>query len=59
MYRDWAPSLSMERYLAMLLDAQQVTLTHSPQEADVVLTIERSAQEKAVSLVDRNFYLEA
>lgn len=59
MYRDRAPFLSMERYLAMLLDAQQVTLTHSPQEADVVLTIERSAQEKAVSLVDRNFYLEA
>jgi hypothetical protein len=59
MYRDRAPFLSMERYLAMLLDAQQVTLTPSPQEADVILTVERSASEKAVSLVDRNFYLEA
>ena len=48
----------MEKYLSMLFEAQEVTPAASPEEADIILTMEKSAEEKGVSLVDRNFYLE-
>ena len=50
--------LTMDKYLSMLFEAQEVTTVTSPEEADLVLTMEKSAEEKGVSLVDRNFYLD-
>ena len=50
--------MTMEKYLSMLFEAQEVTPAASPEEADIILTMEKSAEEKGVSLVDRNFYLE-
>ena len=50
--------MTMDRYLSMLLEAQEVTAAASPEEADIILTVGKSAEEKGVSLVDRNFYLE-
>ena len=55
---DRKPVLSMAEYLDILFGAQKVCLVESTEEADVVLTIEKSAEEKSVSLQDRNFYLE-
>ena len=51
--------LTMERYLSMLFKAQEVTAAASTEEADLVLTMEKSAEESGVSLVDRNLYLDA
>ncbi len=53
-----AHRLTMDQYLSMLLTAQEVTTAATPEEADIILTMEKSAEEKGVSLVDRNFYLE-
>ena len=50
--------MTMDRYLSMLLEAQEVTAAASPEEADIILTVGKPAEEKGVSLVDRNFYLE-
>ena len=50
--------MTMEKYLSMLFEAQEVTPAASPEEAEIILTMEKSAEEKGVSLVDRNFYLE-
>ena len=58
MYRAYAPSLSLEKYLELLLSAQGAVRVGSAEEADVILTVGKPAQEKEVSLVDRNFYLE-
>lgn len=59
MYRELAPTLSLEKYLKLLIEAQGASFAGSAQEADIILTIGKPAEEKAVSLVDRNFYLEA
>jgi hypothetical protein len=59
MYRELAPTLSLEKYLKLLIEAQGASFADSAQEADLILTIGKPAEEKAVSLVDRNFYLEA
>ena len=56
--RDGARRLTMEKYLSMLLKAQESELVAAPEEADLILTMEKSAEGKGVSLVDRNFYLD-
>ena len=56
--RSGGSRLTMDKYLSMLFEAQEVTAVSSPQEADIILTMEKSAEEKGVSLVDRNFYLD-
>ena len=50
--------LTMDKYLSMLFEAQEVAPAASPEEADMILTMEKPVEEKGVSLVDRNFYLE-
>ena len=59
MYRLNAPYLSMKEYLRILLEAQHAVPADCAEEADLILTIGKSADAKAVSLTDRNFYLEA
>jgi len=56
--RDGARRLTMEKYLSMLLKAQESELVAAPEEADLILTMEKSAERKGVSLVDRNFCLD-
>ena len=56
--RESAHRLTMDKYISLLFEAQEVTTADSPEEADLILTMEKSAEEKGVSLVDRNFYLE-
>ena len=50
---------SFQDYLDCLLDAQQVQLVESEEDADLVLTMGKGLQSNAVSLVDHNFFLES
>ncbi|MBQ8054247.1 MAG: hypothetical protein IJ198_10655 [Lachnospiraceae bacterium] len=50
--------LTLEKYLSMLFEAQEAEVVSSAEEADVILTMEKSAEKNAVSLVDNNFFLE-
>jgi len=59
MYRANAPYLSLKKYLELLIEAQNAAVTDREEEADLILTIGKSADAKAVSLADRNFWLEA
>ena len=59
MYRLNAPYLSLKKYLEILFEAQNAVPAGCAEEADLILTIGKSADAKAVSLADRNFYLEA
>ena len=59
MYRETAPTLSLKRYLDLLVEAQGAAYADSAEEADLILTIGKPEEERAVSLVDRNFFLEA
>ena len=59
MYRANAPYLSLKKYLELLIEAQNAAFTDREEEADLILTIGKSADAKAVSLADRNFWLEA
>ena len=59
MYRSKEPYLSVKKYLEMLLEAQNAKTADTAEDADVILTIGKSADIRGVSLADRNFYLEA
>ena len=48
-----------KRYLDLLVEAQGAAYADSAEEADLILTIGKPEEERAVSLVDRNFFLEA
>jgi hypothetical protein len=49
----------VKEYVEILLRSQGAEMVSSPDKADVILTVDKSSDEKAVSLVDRNFFLEA
>ena len=49
---------SLEDYLNCVLDGQQTTPVKDRKDADVILTMGKSLDENAVSLVDSNFFLE-
>jgi hypothetical protein len=49
----------LKKYLELLIEAQNAAVTDREEEADLILTIGKSADAKAVSLADRNFWLEA
>lgn len=51
-------TFSLQEYLDMVLEGQEVRLTESEEEADVVLTMGKGLEENSVSLVDENFFLE-
>ena len=50
--------LSLSRYLELLINAQGATLCDSEEEADVILVMTRATNEKEVSLIDENFFME-
>ncbi len=49
---------SLEDYLNCVLEGQQTELVKDRKDADVILTMAKSLDENAVSLVDSNFFLE-
>lgn len=61
---DWAgkPNVedpfSLQDYLDCVLEAQQVQIVPSPEDADVILSMGKSLSKKGISLVDSNFFLE-
>ena len=51
--------LSLQTYLDILCRSQNVVPADSREEADVVLTVTKSAEDKGISLLDANFFLDA
>lgn len=51
-------TISLQDYLDCVLEAQQVQIVHSPEDADVILSMGKSLSKKGISLVDSNFFLE-
>ena len=49
---------SLRDYLDCILEGQEAQVVGSPEEADVILTMGKSLDEKGLSLVDNNFFLE-
>ena len=49
---------SLQDYLNCVLEGQQAELVKDREDADVILTMAKSLDENAVSLVDSNFFLE-
>ena len=54
-----APAFTLKDYLNCLLEAQQTVPVSDRAEADLVLTMGKSAQENSLSLIDHNFFLES
>ena len=48
----------LRSYLNCILEGQGAQEVSSPEEADVILTMGRSLDEKGISLIDNNFFLE-
>jgi hypothetical protein len=51
-------AFSVSAYIFALLQSQYVTLATTKEDADVILTMEKSTDEKAISLLDNNFFME-
>ena len=49
---------SIMDYLNDLIVAQGAELTESAEEADIVLTVEKAENDKEISLIDTNFFLD-
>lgn len=45
-------------YIHSLLQSQYTMLVNNKEDADVILTMEKSTDEKAISLLDNNFFME-
>lgn len=56
---DMRKTISLEEYLNMLFSNQEAVRTDSPEEADLILTIGKSTDLNALSLLDANFFLDA
>ena len=56
---DMRKIISLEEYLNMLFSSQEAVRTDSPEEADLILTIGKSTNPDALSLLDTNFFLDA
>ena len=56
---DMRKIISLEEYLNMLFSSQEAVRTDSPEEADLILTIGKSTNPNALSLLDANFFLDA
>ncbi len=54
-----APPFSLKDYLDVLLESQGTVRVTSKAEADIVLTMGKSGQDRELSLVDHNFFLES
>ena len=51
-------TFSLEEYLDILLNSQSCERTGSAEEADVVLIMGKPSNEKEISLIDNNFFME-
>ena len=49
---------SLRDYLNCILKGQEAQEVRSPEEADVILTMGKGSDEKWISLIDNNFFLE-
>ena len=49
---------SLREYLDCVLEGQGAQEVGSPEEADLIITMGKSKDEKGISLVDNNFFLE-
>lgn len=49
---------NLKVYLDELLKSQHATLVNEKEDADIILTMEKSTEEKGISLIDNNFYLD-
>ena len=49
---------SLRDYLDCVLEGQDAQSVRSPEEADVILTMGKGPEEKGISLIDSNFFLE-
>ena len=56
---DMRKIISLEEYLNILFSSQDAVRTDSPEEADLILTIGKSTNPDALSLLDANFFLDA
>ena len=52
-------TFSLRNYLDILFAAQGTEVTENPEEADVILVMGKPANEKELSLIDHNFFMEA
>ena len=50
---------NLKAYLDLLLASQHAVFVENEEDADVILTMEKSTKENAISLIDENFYLDA
>lgn len=51
-------TFNAEKYIKYLMENQNSTLVDSKEDADVILTMEKSKDDKAISLLDENFFME-
>ena len=51
-------ALSMEHYLELLFEAQGVSLCDNAEEADLILVMGKPENEKEISFVDSNFFMD-
>ena len=61
-YYEQAPrnnSFSLRNYLDILFAAQGAEIAENPEDADVILVMGKPADEKELSLIDNNFFMEA
>lgn len=49
---------NLKYYLEELLSSQNCSIAETKNEADIILTMEKSLDEKSISLIDNNFYLD-
>lgn len=59
MPKDPPESFYVGEYLELLLDSQGAVRVDTPEEADLILSIGKSKETGAVSLIDSNFFLDA
>ena len=50
---------SMQDYLDCVLEGQDAIIVDRAENADVILTMGKGLNEKSISLVDNNFFLES
>lgn len=48
---------TLQRYLDIFSESQAVELVDKPEDADVVLVMEKASSDKEVSLIDENFFM--
>lgn len=57
--QDPADTFYVSEYLDILLESQGAAAVDDPAQADVILTVDKSTDPGAISLVDHNFFLDA